>query len=121
MLILPLLFAWFQAPLLKLEKDDLTVRESCRIRVAADWIADRGAEGVLRIEGDGITVDFEGGLLRGAPPDRAPDQFEGAGIVVTGREVTLRNARVAGFKTGILARGADGLRLEDLDVSGNFR
>jgi len=121
MVLLPFLFACLQAPLVELARDDLTVRKSCRIQVAAAPIADRGSEGVLRIEGDGIMVDFEGGLLRGAPSGRAPDRFDGVGIVVTGRNVTLRNARVAGFKTGILARGADGLRLEDLDVSGNFR
>jgi parallel beta-helix repeat protein len=74
----------------------------------------------LLIEGDDITVELKG-LLRGVPPGTAPDQHAGTGILVTGQRVTLRGARVAGFKVAIEARGADGLVLEDCDVSDNFR
>jgi len=61
------------------------------------------------------------GELRGAPREQAADAFTGVGILVSGHDVTLRGARVSGFKVGIHAVGADGLVLEDCDVSGNFR
>ncbi|NOT32102.1 MAG: hypothetical protein HOP15_16770 [Planctomycetes bacterium] len=80
--------------------------------------ADEG--GALLITGDGITVELVG-ELRGAEAEAAPDTFTGVGIRVTGKNVTLRGARVAGYRVGIHAAGADGLVLEDCDVSGNFR
>ncbi len=76
--------------------------------------------GALWIAGDGLTVELTG-ELRGAAPGAAPDTFGGVGIRVTGKNVTLRGARVAGYRVGIHAVGADGLVLEDCDVSGNFR
>jgi parallel beta-helix repeat protein len=72
------------------------------------------------IAADGLTVELAG-ELRGAAADAAPDGYRGVGILVTGKNVTLRGARVAGYKVGIHAVGADGLVLEDCDVSGNFR
>jgi hypothetical protein len=39
---------------------------------------------------------------------------------ITGRNVTLRNGAVRGFKVGILAEDCDGLILEDLDTSDNY-
>lgn len=77
-------------------------------------------EGALWIAADGLTVEFAG-ELRGAPPGAAPDTLGGVGIRVTGKNVTLRGARVSGYRVGIHAVGADGLVLEDCDVSGNFR
>jgi parallel beta-helix repeat protein len=74
----------------------------------------------VEIVGDGLVIECSG-ILRGAPEDSAPDTFHGVGIRITGHEVTLRGARVAGFKVGIHAVGTDGLVLEDCDVSGNFR
>ncbi|MSR62742.1 MAG: hypothetical protein EXS08_09905 [Planctomycetes bacterium] len=75
---------------------------------------------MLEIVGDGITVELVG-ELRGAPAPQAADTFTGVGIRVSGKGVTLRGARVAGYRVGIHAAGADGLVLEDCDVSGNFR
>ncbi len=74
----------------------------------------------MRVVGDGVTVLCEGALC-GAPPDAPGDGLAGTGIVVLGRGVTLRGARVAGFRVGIRAEGADGLALEACDVSGNYR
>lgn len=76
--------------------------------------------GALQITGDGITVELVG-ELRGAGAEAAPDTFTGVGIRVSGKNVTLRGARVAGYRVGIHAVAADGLVLEDCDVSGNFR
>jgi parallel beta-helix repeat protein len=101
-------------------RDDTRIERSCRVALGEELLVDAQGDGALQIVGDGITVELTG-TLRGAPAAAAPDTFSGVGIVVTGKHVTLRGARVAGYKVAIHARGADGLVLEDCDVSGNFR
>jgi parallel beta-helix repeat protein len=68
----------------------------------------------ITIRGDNITVDFSGATLQGPMADTAI-KVEG------GRNVRLRNARIHGYKVGILARGTQHLVLERNDVSRNWR
>ena len=105
---------------LPLTRDGLRVERSCRIQAPAGLLADEAGGGVVRIVADGVTVELAG-ELRGSPVEAAPDTFVGVGIRVTGKNVTLRGARVSGYKVAIHAVEADGLVLEDCDVSGNFR
>lgn len=95
------------------------IERSCRIELGAEP-RPAGHAGALVIVADGVTVELTG-ELRGAPVGAAPDSLDGVGIRVTARNVTLRGARVSGYRVGIHALGADGLVLEDCDVSGNFR
>lgn len=121
MLLLAALYASQAAlPPQTIDRDNIEIRTSCTVRIAGDAIADADNNGVITIAGDGIIVDFAGATLRGAAPGRTPDQFAGTGIRITGKNVTLRNASIAGFKCGIHALSADGLTLENCDVSGNF-
>lgn len=113
-----------EGDVVRLERDDTVVERSCSVVAPAAPIADANGDGVLRIVGDRVTVRFVGeAALSGAPADAGEggDAFRGIGIVVTGRDVHLAGARVRGFKVGIHAVEADGLVLEDCDVSGNFR
>ena len=110
------------------ELDELVIRgpgtritRSCTVRLPGRALRDRSGKGAVRIVGDGLVVDFAGEHLGGAPAKRTADEFEGVGIWVRGRDITLRNARVSGYKIGIRASASDGLVLEDCDVSGNFR
>lgn len=106
----------------RVERDDARIERSCRVEIAPDAVMpDAGAAGVVQIVADGITVDFGGATLRGNADANAADRFAGVGIHVTGKNVTVRNAKVRGYKCGILAEAADGLVVEDCDVSGNFR
>jgi len=68
----------------------------------------------ITIRGDNITVDLRGATLQGSSADTAI-KVEG------GRNVRLRNARIHGYKVGILARGTQHLVLENNDVSRNWR
>src|SRR5262245_21167095 len=95
------------------------IERSCRLDLGR-LVRAAGAGAALEIVGDGLTVELAG-ELRGAEDGAAADTFEGVGIHVTGKGVTLRGARVSGYKVAIHAEGADGLVLEDCDVSGNFR
>lgn len=84
-------------------------------------IADPEDHGALVIKGDGIVVDFGGATLVGSAGEQAPDTFSGRGIIIRGRDVTVRNANVRGYKIGIYAEDAPGLKLINCDVSRNFR
>jgi len=74
------------------------------------------------IRGDGITVDFGGATLRGAPVEALPDHGAGVAIRIEGgRNITVRNATIRGYKIGILARDVRGLRLIGNDASHNWK
>jgi parallel beta-helix repeat protein len=76
----------------------------------------------ITIRGNDITVDFAGATLDGAPPNADPDAGAGVGIRVDGgRNVRIQNARVRGYKVGILARGTRGLTLANNDLSDNWK
>src|SRR5512143_2102958 len=77
---------------------------------------------VVTVRGDDLTVDFGGATLLGIPTASDPDLATGVAIRVEGgRNVTIRNARVRGYKIGILARGTRGLSLIDNDLSYNWK
>jgi hypothetical protein len=100
--------------------DDTRIERSCRVRFPAEPIPDADGDGVIQVVADGVELVLEG-TLSGAAEGVAPDGFRGIGVAIHAKSVTLKGARVRGFKVGILAREADGLVLEGCDVSGNFR
>ena len=77
---------------------------------------------LIVVRGSGITVDLTGVTLVGASPDSAPDRGAGVAIRVEGgSNIEIRNARIRGYKIGILARGVRGLRLIGNDASHNWK
>lgn len=75
----------------------------------------------LTIRGNGITVDFAGATLQGSPERAWPDARRGLAILVEGNDVTIKNLNVHGFKAGIIARNAKGLKVLDSDLSYNWK
>lgn len=77
---------------------------------------------VLTIRGRDLVIDLEGVELVGSSGEAAPDTFAGVALLVDGGErITIRNARIRGYKVGILARGVTRLSLFDNDVSDNWK
>src|SRR3954470_14692094 len=77
---------------------------------------------VITIRGDNITVDFGGATMEGSPSDANPDAAAGVAIRVDGgRNVRIVNARVRGYRFGIMARGTRGLSLIDNDLSYSWK
>ncbi len=77
---------------------------------------------VITIRGDNITVDFAGATMVGTAEDALPDAAAGVAVRVDGgRNVRILNARIRGYKIGILARGTSGLSLIDNDLSYNWK
>jgi len=107
-------------PPIAIEADGVVIDHAGPIEVRAPAIEDANGDGVVRITQANLVIDFGGAHLRGAPNGRTPDTYAGIGISIEAPGVTLRHARVSGFKVGILARNATGLVLEDCDVSDNF-
>ncbi|MCC6723996.1 MAG: right-handed parallel beta-helix repeat-containing protein [Saprospiraceae bacterium] len=100
----------------------MTIRQSVIFKKDTFWLAAADSlTPALRIEGDGITVDFNGAVINGGRGKSLPDQFSGTGIVIKGRNITLKNAVLRGFKVAIFAEGVDSLRLLDSDLSYNWR
>lgn len=81
-----------------------------------------GASGAACTIGrDNIVVDFSGVTLRGSRATAAPDMRRGVGVLITGRNVTIRNLHVQGYKTALLARNAPGIKIVGGDYSENWK
>ena len=86
------------------------------------YVAPRGDSAAITVRGDGIVLDLTGVELVGRIDRTRPDSFAGVAVAIDGgRHVTVRGARIRGYKTAILARGTAGLFLFDNDLSHNWR
>ncbi len=74
------------------------------------------------IEGNNLTVDFNGAVLSGSNDIEHPDKFKGLAILIKGgKNITLKNAVINGFKVAIMGRQASNLKIINCDFSYNFR
>lgn len=80
-----------------------------------------GKTGVITIEGDNITVEFRGAELVGSGDADSPDGYYGTAIVVKGKNVSIRNVVVRGYKTALYAENSDNLEVFDCTFSYNYR
>ena len=100
---------------------DLRITESTGVAVETYRIADPEDDGAILIVGDDLVIDFQGATLMGARDGTPPDEFLGRGLLVRGRNVTIKNLKVHGYKIGIFAEGSPGIALDRCDVSRNYR
>lgn len=74
----------------------------------------------IRISGENIIVDFNGAMIVGGQGD--PNTHAGLGILIAGgRNITVKNVVIRGYKVGILARKSPDLRLTGNDLSHNWK
>ena len=124
-------FLGFSAPLwganlprVELRPDTRVITQSCELIIAPGRVfPDPGADGLIRIAADNVTLRFASdAVLRGAPPETPWDELAGIGIRLEGHtNVTIAGARVHGFKCGLVATRADGLTVDGGDFSENYR
>jgi parallel beta-helix repeat protein len=106
----------------RLERDDTLLTASATFAKDLYRVPDLADDGVLRIQGDDLTIDFQGATLDGAADGAAPNHFRGRGIVIEdSARVVLRNLKVRGYKIAIVARNCRDLVIEDCDVSDNWK
>ena len=75
----------------------------------------------VTVTGNNLVVDFQGFTLEGSAPDTAPDQRRGLGVLVKGRNITIKNLNVRGYKVGLMAVDSPGLKIEGCDMSFNWK
>jgi len=77
---------------------------------------------LITVRGDDIELDFTGVTIQGTRVSADPEQGHGVAIRIEGgKNIEIRNARIRGFKIGILARDVRGLRLIGNDASHNWK
>ncbi|MFQ5807097.1 MAG: right-handed parallel beta-helix repeat-containing protein [Phycisphaerae bacterium] len=104
---------------LVIDRDNIVVSQSVRIKPGRYRIKDKDGNGVLQVKADNVVVDFQGATLAAMELDGADlSKAEGIGIAINGtRNVTIRNANVHGYFFNIRAANAPGLKLDGCDVS----
>lgn len=121
--------AYTQAPEMELTPG-MTLRVSGKVKAQTYRFAGTGGTAgtpcekgpaVLEIVGDNLDIDFQYALLEGGQTGQLPNTFCGVGIRISGKNITLKNARAKGYKIALMAEGAENLRLENCDFSYNYR
>lgn len=116
-------------PVVRVTADNTEITRSCIVEIAPGaTIADADGNGVIHIRTSGITLQFkDGSVLWGGPrpaevPDGPWDRYAGVGIRIDGaHDVTIRGARVHGFKVGIWATDCDRLTIDGAEFTDNYR
>lgn len=110
-----------QAPsIVRVDRDDIVVRESCLLDPTGLVIEDDEGDGIVQVVGDDVTVTFTRTPLVGAPTGVSQDSLRGIGVRVTGKRATVRGLQASGLRAAIWASGADGLVVEGCDLSKGF-
>lgn len=108
-----------QLPEIKLDRDNIVITRSVRLKPGRYVVADSDNNGVLQVRGRNVTVDFRGATLCASPSiGKDLEHAKGIGIAISSADgVTIRNARVHGFRYNIRAERTAGLRIERCDAS----
>lgn len=79
-------------------------------------------EALLVIEGNNIIVDFNNAVLSGSNLKKNPDEFFGVAILIKGgKNITIKNLKIKGYKVALMARDISTLLIENCDFSYNYR
>ena len=77
---------------------------------------------VLVIEGNNLVIDFNNAVLVGSNDKALPNDYYGLAILVrNSKNITIKNAKVHGYKVGLIAENTDSISLIDCDFSYNYR
>ena len=98
-----------------------TIAASCHVAPGNYLVPSTADAPAIRVRGDNLTVDFQGAVLAGTKPTTAPDERAGTGLDIVGKHVTIKNAVIRGYKVGLIARKAPGIKLISCDFSYNWK
>lgn len=76
---------------------------------------------VIIIKGNNITVDFNHAFLQGNTTEQLPNEFYGLAVLIQGDNITIKNAKIRGYKIAVMAEGCKNLVIENSDFSYNYR
>ena len=102
-------------PEITVDHDDIEVTSNVRLKQGPVRVVDKNGDGVIHVTADHVTLDLGGITLDGSVEGQAPETYEGIGISVRkARDVSVVGGSVRGFRVGIRAEDAPGLRLENV-------
>lgn len=105
-----------------LDRDDLDVTESVRVRPGTYRVRDAQGDGVLRVTGKDVEVHLEGVELVGCDEADAAEGYVGVGVrLVDAPGARVVGGRVRGFRVGVGAERSERVAVEGLDASRNRR
>ncbi len=106
----------------QLLKKGMKITRSMKIKKAVYSISSTDmTRSAIVIEGNNLVVDFNQAVLDGNVAKASPDQFTGIGLIIRGKNVTVKNLFARGYKIALYASGVDGLVIEHCDFSYNYR
>lgn len=111
-----------QPPFIKLTRG-MVITQSVQIKKAVYQLNgyDSLHQSVIIVRGNNITIDFNDALLQGSNDKQLPNQFYGLALLIQGDNITLKNARIAGYKIAVMAAGCKNLTIEHSNFSYNYR
>src|SRR5262245_46433022 len=107
-------------PEISIDRDNIRITKSVRIKPGVYTVADTDGNGVLQIAADNVVVDFRGATLvsRQNVKDGDKERYDGIGIAVNGRQqVVIKNATVQGYRFNLKVEECRELRVEGGDFS----
>ena len=101
----------------------MVIDHAVRVKAGTYRLVSRDLDApALIVRGENVTVDLTGVTLEGGDPYGDPDGYTGLGVLVDGaRGATIRGGAIRGYKVGVLARRASGLRVTGGDFSYNWK
>lgn len=103
-------------------KAGLVIKTSTTIKTGIYKLPAIGKDSnVISIEGDDITVDFQGAVLQGFVKPQNPDQYTGIGLRIKGNNITIKNVVIKGYKVGLLALNCENLHITKSNFSYNYK
>jgi hypothetical protein len=114
------LFLLAQTPEIPLTKG-LRIEQSCKVITNLYEIPVSANETCITISGENLVIDFQGAELRGAPTNALPDGLTGTAIVVSGKNITIKNCKARGYKVALYAENVENLVIENCEFSYNYR
>ena len=108
-----------ELPEMVLSQDHRVITESVRIKPGRYELVDAEGKGAVRVEADNVTIDFQDAALESCDVAKAKrDKLVGIGIHVQGRKnVTIKNAKVHGYKYNIQVLDSENVQVQSCDVS----
>lgn len=101
----------------------MVLSKSTKIRKATYRLdAANDSSFVIIIEGNNITIDFNGAELRGSNGHTSPDEFFGRAVLIrNSRNVIIKNLKARGYRIALMASNVEQLTVDNCDLSYNYR
>lgn len=107
---------------IKLNKSGVTLNTSTQILKGNYFLEGSINEPQIIITGEDITIDFNNAELSGNKNINEPDKFTGIAVLVKGgKNITIINANIKGYKIALLAQNVSNLKVINCNFSYNFR